>query len=61
MAVYRLILYLGLAASNKVIAEPKMNQDGELKSPATVMSCSGTPSPDNDLCRDIDGKRVIVS
>lgn len=45
MAVYRLILYLGLAASNKVIAEPKMNQDGELKSPATVMSCSGTPSP----------------
>lgn len=59
MAVYRLILYLGLAASNKVIAEPKMN--GELKSPATVMSCSGTPSPDNDLCRDIDGKRVIVS
>lgn len=33
-----------------------MNQDGELKSPATVMSCSGTPSPDNDFCRDIDGK-----
>ena len=61
MAVYRLILYLVLAASNKVIAETENESRRRIEICGNGDVMLWYAFPDNDFGRDIDGKRVIVS
>ena len=61
MAVYRLILYPGLAASNKVIAETENESRRRIEISGNGDVMLWYAFPDNDFCRDIDGKKVIVS